>query len=62
MKAIKNGTIYTMTGEIINNGMIVFDEKIVYIGKQTDEFAVDEWFDAQGYVVTPGLIDAPQSN
>ena len=58
MKAIKNGTIYTMKGEIINNGMIVFDEKIVYIGKQTEEFAVDEWFDAQGYVVTPGLIDA----
>lgn len=58
MKAIKNGKIYIGNGEIIENGMIVFDEKIIYAGIPTDEFDIDEVFDCSGLVVTPGLIDA----
>lgn len=58
MKAIKNGKIYTMSGEIFEKGMIVFDKKIVYVGEETDQFELDEIYDAEGCIVTPGLIDA----
>lgn len=57
MKALKNAKIYTMSGEIIENGIIVFDDKIRYVGKDYDK-EVDEVIDASGLVVTPGLIDA----
>ena len=58
MKAIKNGKIYTMAGDIIDKGMIVFDKKIIYVGEERDNFDIDECFDADGAIVTPGLIDA----
>ena len=53
---IKNGKIVTMAGDIIENGCVLFDEKILYVGK--DEQAANTVIDAEGMVVMPGLIDA----
>lgn len=53
---IKNGAIVTMAGEIIENGCILFDEKILYIGKE--ERDADKVIDVGGGYVLPGLIDA----
>lgn len=53
---IRNGKIVTMTGEVIENGCVLFDEKILYVG--TDELTADKVIDAEGMVVMPGLIDA----
>ena len=53
---IKNGRIVTMSGDVIENGCILFDEKILYIGE--DEREADNVIDAGGMVVMPGLIDA----
>ena len=54
---IKNAEIITMTGENYKNGCILFDEKILYIGEEIPQDA-DEIIDAEGKIVTPGLIDA----
>lgn len=54
---IKNAEIITMTGENYKNGCILFDEKILYIGEEIPQDA-DEIIDADGKIVTPGLIDA----
>lgn len=54
---IKNAEIVTMTGENYKNGCILFDEKILYIGEEIPQDA-DEIIDADGKIVTPGLIDA----
>ena len=53
---IKNGKIVTMAGDVIENGCVLFDEKILYVG--TDERDADSVIDAEGMVVMPGLIDA----
>ena len=34
MKLIKNAEILTMDGEIIKDGVILFDNKIQYVGKK----------------------------
>lgn len=57
MKMIKNARILTADGTDYDNGVIVFDDKIRYVGSSYDG-TVDEVYDAQGLVVTPGLIDA----
>lgn len=57
MKIIKNAHIITGTGEEYENGVIVFDEKIVYVGADYYGHA-DEVIDANGSFVIPGLIDA----
>ncbi len=57
MKAIINGTVYTMDGAVIECGTVVFDDKIRYIGVDAPP-AECEIYDASGMVVTPGLIDA----
>ncbi|MDY3971103.1 MAG: amidohydrolase [Clostridia bacterium] len=54
---IKNAEIITMTGENYKNGCILFDKKILYIGEEIPQDA-DEIIDADGKIVTPGLIDA----
>lgn len=54
---IKNAEIITMTGENYKNGCILFDEKILYVGEELPQGA-DEVIDAEGKIVTPGLIDA----
>lgn len=58
MKIIKNGHILTMTGKEFKNGMVVFDDKIMYVGKETDKYDADEIIDAKGMVVMPGLVDS----
>lgn len=58
MKLIKNAHILAMDGNEYENGCILFDDKIRYVGAETDFDGVDEIIDASGMVVTPGLIDA----
>lgn len=53
---IKNGRIITMAGDVIENGCVLFDEKILYVGEE--EKSADNVIDAKGNVVMPGLIDA----
>ena len=56
---IKNGTIYTMAGEIIEKGSILIKEgKIVEVGKDIIAPLDAEVVDAEGKVVLPGFIDA----
>jgi imidazolonepropionase-like amidohydrolase len=57
MKMIKNARIITAAGKNYDNGVIVFNNKIRYVGESYDK-AVDEIIDAGGGIVTPGLIDA----
>lgn len=58
MTIIKNGYVLTMNGREYKNGMVVFDDKIIYAGKATDKYSADEVIDAQGMIVMPGLVDA----
>ena len=56
---IKNALIYTMTGEIIENGSILISEgKIVDLGQNLNVSSNCEEIDAGGRMVTPGFIDA----
>ena len=57
MKMIKDARILTGTGTEYENGVIVFDKKIKFVGEHYDG-AVDDIIDGSGLVVTPGLIDA----
>lgn len=54
---IKNANVITMSGQDYENGCVLFDEKIIYVGEAKD-LEADEVIDASGAVVTPGLIDA----
>ncbi|MCD8390686.1 MAG: amidohydrolase, partial [Firmicutes bacterium] len=60
MKLIKNARLFTMAGAEIQNGMILFNDKIVYAGeeKSFSAYNIKEEIDARGAVVMPGLIDA----
>lgn len=56
---IKNGTIYTITGETIENGSILIKNgKIVEVGKDIIPPLDAEVVDAEGKIVLPGFIDA----
>ncbi len=58
MKAIVHGRIYTVSGPVIEDGTILFDQgKIVSVGNDIGIPEGTEVFDAQGGVITPGLID-----
>lgn len=57
MKLIKNAKILTMSGVTYENGCILFDEKIIYVG-EGKSLEADEVIDAAGMIVAPGLIDA----
>ncbi|MEW8972740.1 MAG: amidohydrolase [Tissierellaceae bacterium] len=59
MLFIKNGLIYTMSGEVIENGSILIDGgKIVEVGKDIIAPLDAEVMDVEGRMVTPGFIDA----
>ena len=62
MLEIINGTIVTMAGRTIENGVVVCDEKIQFAGTVEEydrsRFNITETLDASGKFVTPGLIDA----
>lgn len=54
---IKNAKIYTMSGDVFENGSVLFDDKILYVGEEAN-FEADEVIDVNGKIVMPGLIDA----
>ena len=58
MILIRNGHIRPITSPDIENGELLIDEgKIVAIGQHVDAPADAEVIDAQGMLVTPGLVD-----
>lgn len=58
MILIKNGHIYTMAGQIIENGSILIDgDKIVEVGKDIVAPLDAEVINAGGRMVLPGFID-----
>ncbi len=59
MLHIKNALIYTMTGEIIENGSILISEgKIVDVGQDLEIPADCKEIDAESRMVTPGFVEA----
>lgn len=59
MRAIVNGKIYTMAGQVLDSGTIIIDAgKINAVGANLEIPAGTEIIDAQGKVVMPGIIDA----
>ena len=59
MLAIVGGKVYTVTGDVIENGVVLIDNgKIQAVGKDVPVPEGAEVVDAKGKVVTPGLIDA----
>ena len=59
MLVIKNGHIYTMNDEVIENGSILIkDGKIAAVGKDLEVPKDFEVIDAGGRMITPGFIDA----
>lgn len=58
MKAIINANILTMAGENIENGTVIYDKTINYVGERTELPGGCEVIDAKGAYLTPGLIDA----
>ena len=57
--ALIGGTIYTVSGRIIQNGTVVFDKgKIVTVGTNVEIPAGADRIDVTGKRIYPGLIDA----
>lgn len=58
MLGIINGKIYTMAGQIIENGqLLIEDGKIKDLGKEIDLPEGIKIIDAKGRMVTPGIVD-----
>ncbi len=59
MLLIKNGLVYTMAGEVIENGCILIKNgKIAEVGKDIHSPADAMIIDAEGRMVTPGFVEA----
>ncbi|MDD2283607.1 MAG: amidohydrolase family protein, partial [Eubacteriales bacterium] len=59
MRAIVNGKVYTMAGQIIEGGTILIEAgKIKAVGANLPVPAEAEIIDAAGKLVMPGMIDA----
>ncbi len=61
MKIIRNAHLYTMTGEEYLDGIVVFDEKIIYAGEYCadyEKYEYEEEINAVGNIVMPGLVDS----
>lgn len=57
--AVKGEKIYTMSGETIENGLILINgDKIDFVGKQNEVTIPSNYKILEGKIVTPGLIDA----
>ena len=55
---IKGGTVLTMCGEIIKNGVVVVDKGLItFVGKDI-KVKADKIIDAKGCAVMPGLVNA----
>lgn len=58
MWAIKNAKLYTVDGDIIENGILVVENgKIKSLGQDLDISDIEVVYDANSKPVTPGLID-----
>lgn len=58
-KAIKGGTVYTMAGKPIENGIVLIEKgKIIAVGHDVEIPDGTEVFDFSGMTITPGFIDA----
>lgn len=58
MLAITNGKVYTMAGQIIENGTILIENgKIKEVGESVSIPEDCEVIDAKGQMVTPGIVD-----
>lgn len=58
MKAIIHAKIYTVTGPVYDDGIILFEDgKIVSVGTDIEIPRDAQVIDLQGKIVTPGLID-----
>lgn len=57
--AVKGEKVYTMAGDVIENGIVLTENgKIVDVGR-TDEITIPENYKViEGKIVTPGLVDA----
>jgi imidazolonepropionase-like amidohydrolase len=56
---IKNATIYTVSGPVIEKGdVLISNGKIEAIGQSIDNQSVQTVLDAEGQLLLPGLIDA----
>jgi imidazolonepropionase-like amidohydrolase len=60
MKLVKNAKIYTVSGAVLENGMMLIDDtgKISAIGETLQAPADVEVMDFSGKVILPGLVDA----
>lgn len=59
MLHIKNGLIYTMAGDMLENGsIIIHNGKIIEVGQNLDVPSDCETIDANGRMVTPGFVEA----
>lgn len=57
--AVRGDTVYTMAGDVIENGVVVIrDGKISAVGKQGSVRIPDDFTVLDAVVVTPGLVDA----
>jgi len=59
MRAIINGKVFTMAGQVLDPGTVLIDSgKITAVGANLEIPAGAEIIDAQGKIVMPGIIDA----
>lgn len=59
MKAIVNGKVYTMAGDVFERGTVLMHEgKILAVGANVEIPSDAEVIDAAGKIVFPGIIDA----
>lgn len=58
LKAIVNATILCPVNSLVKNGTVLFDNKIVAIGKDVEVPTGTKTIDAKGSYVVPGFIDA----
>ncbi len=55
---IKGGTVLTMCGEIIKNGMVAVDNGLITFAGKDTKVKADKMIDAKGCAVMPGLVNA----